>query len=86
MITNFPTGKTFERSYLFFPLKLYEVRLLKVMGTWIASKTSSTDAYVLDRYGFILNLLIEKEYGLMNSYSHCDINQILSLSLEKLLK
>ena len=56
------------------------------MGTWIASTTSSTDAYVLARYGFILNLLIEKEYGLMNSYSHCDINQILSLSLEKLLK
>ena len=53
------------------------------MGIWIASKTSSTDAYVLDRYGFILNLLIEKEYELMNSYSHCDINQILSSSLEK---
>ena len=85
MITNFPTGKTFERSF-FFSLKLYEVILLRVMGTWIASTTSSTDAYVLARYGFILNLLIEKEYGLMNSYSHCDINQILSLSLEKLLK
>ena len=53
---SFKKKKTFESSFGFFPLKLYEGRLLKVMGTWIASKTSSTDAYVLARYGFMLNL------------------------------
>ena len=50
----------FWKFVCFFPLKLYEGRLLKVMGTWIASKTSSTDAYVLARYGFMLNLFLKK--------------------------
>ena len=52
--------KDFWKFVCFFPLKLYEGRLLKVMGTWIASKTSSTDAYVLARYGFMLNLFLKK--------------------------